>query len=58
MSKEKTHWLTYLGKRRPETLADNRQWGEPGTGPYRKPQPHANPKGVQGHALGRGNRGQ
>lgn len=46
------HWLIYLGKRRPTSLADQGQFSETVSRPKAEPKAHKNPKGIDGQSLG------
>lgn len=49
-----THWLRFLGKRRPTSAADQAQYDEQVTRPKAEPVAHQLPDTQHGERLGRG----
>lgn len=49
-------WLTFLGKRRPGSVADHAQFSESVSRPAAPPVAHDNGPNVGGHQLGKPNR--
>jgi hypothetical protein len=48
----KLPFLTYLGGRRPSSLADQGQYAEQVSRPKAEPIKHKNPKGIDGTSMG------
>lgn len=53
----KSDWLVYLGKRRPDNLKDQAEYDETIARQAPAPVAHDNGPSIEGHHLGRGQRG-